>query len=445
MDNKNHVMDNKNHVVTGNKNHIKEIYMKDNKNDGIFSSSLQITYIACHDKCLYALNHTTKTLLWKYNTNGLCTSAPLATTDATRDSLDLVYVTLLTGKVLAIEQLTGRLEWQFVAGKPVFTSPGFFGRRRIVFGCADGALYCLEAIHGSLLWKFDTDSPIFSSPTITDYYYGDHDSHSKNYFKSENSTSKKCQQCTTDVKNEPDNSYDYVESENPRKRCKQDFTTVENEPDPNFHCAEESKSTSKKFKQESSTDTKKHLFCCFGSNDGYLYTLDKQGCLVWKSRIGIPVVSSPAILNPIAESKENFSASDALNSTDYPIISRNVATVDPKIPRFIVKQDHSESNASKSLDPVNPIISQFPVKQDHSESDSSMTTTITTTKKSVVPIVFCIDTKGGFHMCHLDTGTMITLCGMTHSGREVFSSPVVIGNRIVFGSRDDNVYFLETS
>ena len=297
------------------------------------TSPLQITFIACHDKYLYALNHTTKTLLWKHHTNGLCSSAPLATTAATCDASKLVYVALLTGKLLALDQLTGRLEWQFTASKPVFTSPGFFGRRRIVFGCVDGGLYCVEAARGTLLWKIETGGPIFSSPTVTNYH-----------------------------------DYSKFKADRHEKDC---------------YSADE-KTTSK--------GRKKQLYCCFGSNDGFLYTLDEHGSLVWKARIGMSVVSSPAILNPT--------------------------------------------------------ISRFPLKRNHSESDNGVTlrrVPSTTLMRKLLPIVFCIDTKGGFHMFRLDTGKRITVCGVTRSGGEVFSSPVVIGNRIVFGSRDDHVYFLEAS
>ena len=487
--NKNHAKEKVNHVITGNRS-----IAMDNKNTvtddrihvtndtvvGISSTSLQITFIACHDKYLYALNHTTKTLLWKYNTNGLCTSAALVTTTATRGSLDLVYVALLTGKVLAIEQLTGRLEWQFMAGKPIFTSPGFFGRHRIVFGCADGMLYCLEAARGSLLWKFETGAPIFSSPTITDYYYDNHnDSYSHDdepdsgihYIENDDFPSKRCTQNTDAAfENEPDGNYYSTERDNSSsKRFKQDSTAnmkcdnfpkriwhnpiVKNESDKDFNDEVSYNYTSKRFKHEdtsmkkfeefsskyNTSTKKKRLFCCFGSNDGYLYTLDEQGCLVWKARIGVPVVSSPAILNSIVESR-------------FPVLKRDESDSDAEVKKNLaaaVEDSILDFSAvpTKNLPIVSSKLPRFSLKRDQSESDSSVTTTttISTRKMLIVPTVFCIDTKGGFHMFQLETGRKVAVRGITHSNGEVFSSPVIVGNRIVFGSRDDHVYFLETS
>ena len=348
-------------------------------------STLHITFIACHDKYLYAFNHTTKTLLWKYNTKGLCNSTPLVTqtvpvamfnfssnsfvnddknrkmsypinnttninsSSSSSDTFNkshsqhLVYVTLLTGKVLAVDQLSGCLMWQFNAGKPVFTSPSFLRRNghelSVVFGCVDGCLYCVDAMCGQLVWKYKTDGPIFSSPTIVPV------------------TEEDC--CGEIVSSEVCHT--------------------------SFSCNDYQQQQQQQQQQQHFHKQDNISYCCFGSNDGFVHTIDQHGSLLWKARIGVPVVASPAIINP-------------------------------KVLQF---------------------------------TKSTMTSS---------HMVFCIDTKGGFHLFNLVTGEPINLCGggdgknkeqgggVTRCAGEVFSSPVAVGgDTIVFGSRDNHVYFLKVT
>ncbi|NOX56935.1 MAG: PQQ-binding-like beta-propeller repeat protein [Planctomycetes bacterium] len=55
--------------------------------------------------------------------------------------------------VHALDAATGRLLWSFTAGGRVDSPPTFY-RGRVLFGSADGWVYCLRAADGALAWRF---------------------------------------------------------------------------------------------------------------------------------------------------------------------------------------------------------------------------------------------------------------------------------------------------
>jgi len=58
-----------------------------------------------------------------------------------------------THTVYALDAGSGKVAWSFVADGAVDSPPSFY-RGRLVFGCADGWVYCLRASDGVLAWKF---------------------------------------------------------------------------------------------------------------------------------------------------------------------------------------------------------------------------------------------------------------------------------------------------
>ncbi|HUV63195.1 MAG TPA: PQQ-binding-like beta-propeller repeat protein [Sedimentisphaerales bacterium] len=56
-------------------------------------------------------------------------------------------------RVLALNASTGRELWQYSAGGRIDAPPTIYGNR-VVFGCADGHVYCLLAGDGELAWRF---------------------------------------------------------------------------------------------------------------------------------------------------------------------------------------------------------------------------------------------------------------------------------------------------
>ncbi len=56
-------------------------------------------------------------------------------------------------RVFALNASTGRELWQYSAGGRIDTPPTIYDNR-VVFGCADGHVYCLLAADGELAWRF---------------------------------------------------------------------------------------------------------------------------------------------------------------------------------------------------------------------------------------------------------------------------------------------------
>lgn len=56
------------------------------------------------------------------------------------------------GVVCCLDAASGKLLWDFVAGGRVDSSPTVY-RGRVIFGSADGCVYCLRASDGALIWR----------------------------------------------------------------------------------------------------------------------------------------------------------------------------------------------------------------------------------------------------------------------------------------------------
>lgn len=57
-------------------------------------------------------------------------------------------------KVHCLDPQTGEERWNFIAGGGVDSVPSLT-KGRVLFGCADGSVYCLNAADGGLAWRFD--------------------------------------------------------------------------------------------------------------------------------------------------------------------------------------------------------------------------------------------------------------------------------------------------
>jgi outer membrane protein assembly factor BamB len=65
----------------------------------------------------------------------------------------LVAATPEDHAVHALNAETGELRWSFTAGGAVDSPPTIY-RGKVVFGCADGWIYCLRAFDGQLVWRY---------------------------------------------------------------------------------------------------------------------------------------------------------------------------------------------------------------------------------------------------------------------------------------------------
>jgi len=65
----------------------------------------------------------------------------------------VVVADINTGAVHVLDADTGRHLWRFIAGGRVDSAPTLY-QGRVLFGCADGWIYCLDLSDGALAWRF---------------------------------------------------------------------------------------------------------------------------------------------------------------------------------------------------------------------------------------------------------------------------------------------------
>ncbi len=56
-------------------------------------------------------------------------------------------------ELYALNEATGKKDWSFTAGGRI-DSPPTYHRGRVLFGCADGWVYCLDASDGKMVWRY---------------------------------------------------------------------------------------------------------------------------------------------------------------------------------------------------------------------------------------------------------------------------------------------------
>jgi hypothetical protein len=65
-----------------------------------------------------------------------------------------IYVASIEDHTLyALDEANGQTEWTYMAGGRVDSPPSIY-KGRVIFGCADGYVYCLRETDGTLIWKF---------------------------------------------------------------------------------------------------------------------------------------------------------------------------------------------------------------------------------------------------------------------------------------------------
>jgi outer membrane protein assembly factor BamB len=152
-------------------------------------------YFGGDDGNVYAVDAADGHQLWKRTTGG-----PVAATPAI--SGETLYVGSYDGKFYALDKRTGTPRWKFTTGgERRFEAKGLHGMQpksqtiadsfdvylsspvvvegAVYFGSGDGNLYALDAESGELRWKFKTGDVVHASPAYADgvVFFGSWDSY----------------------------------------------------------------------------------------------------------------------------------------------------------------------------------------------------------------------------------------------------------------------------
>jgi outer membrane protein assembly factor BamB len=154
-----------------------------------------VIYFGGDDGNIYAVDAADGRELWKRKTGGPVSASPAI-------AGDMLYVGSYDGKFYALDRRTGVPRWKFrTEGERRFEAKGLHGMQpknqtvadpfdvflsspvvaggAVYFGSGDGHLYALDAATGDLRWKFTTGDVVHASPAYADgvVYFGSWDSY----------------------------------------------------------------------------------------------------------------------------------------------------------------------------------------------------------------------------------------------------------------------------
>ena len=154
-----------------------------------------VVYIGSFDGSLYAVDQETGKQKWKFDTPRQVASTPTVVNG-------VVYLRGFDAVLYAIDAATGTLKWRFTTeferrfqanrlhGLPpgyqtipdsydLFLSSPAVVNGKVYFGSGDGGVYAVDAASGQLVWKFSTGDVVHASPAVVNgvVYIGSWDSY----------------------------------------------------------------------------------------------------------------------------------------------------------------------------------------------------------------------------------------------------------------------------
>jgi outer membrane protein assembly factor BamB len=120
-------------------------------------------YIGCDSGKIHALELLTGKPIWEFNSG-----APIRCSPAVAS--DMVYSGSDSGEFVALDTPNGKKRWTFAAGGPVRGSPVVVGGI-VLFGANDHNLYALDRFTGKKLWSFRAADYCVQVPPVV---HGDH-------------------------------------------------------------------------------------------------------------------------------------------------------------------------------------------------------------------------------------------------------------------------------
>jgi eukaryotic-like serine/threonine-protein kinase len=129
-------------------------------------------YVLSDDGYLYKLHASNGKEIWRFDTGGGSLRRDLpgmqsAAYDYSASAATLnsgrVFIGSADGRMICVDEKTGKEIWSFKAGSMVRSIPAV-ASGAVYFGSFDHFIYALDEKTGALRWKFDTLEPVTSSP-----------------------------------------------------------------------------------------------------------------------------------------------------------------------------------------------------------------------------------------------------------------------------------------
>jgi len=118
-----------------------------------------IIYFGSNNGHLYGLNDDGKVKFDK-NLDGELKSSPVVVDDT-------IYIGSTNGNLYSIDTDKSK-NWDFTTGDEILSSPAYVNDTVIV-GSSDGNVYCLNTSKGDLVWKEDLNDKVISSPAVDEH------------------------------------------------------------------------------------------------------------------------------------------------------------------------------------------------------------------------------------------------------------------------------------
>jgi outer membrane protein assembly factor BamB len=118
-----------------------------------------VIYFGSDDGHLYGLDKDGKVEFNK-KLDGELKSSPVVIDDA-------IYIGSTNTKFYSIDTDKSK-NWDFTTGDEILSSPSYVNDT-VIFGSSDGNVYCLNESNGDLVWKVDLSNKVISSPTVDEH------------------------------------------------------------------------------------------------------------------------------------------------------------------------------------------------------------------------------------------------------------------------------------
>ncbi len=111
------------------------------------------------DNNIYALNASTGALLWSYRTGSYVQSSPVVVNG-------VVYTASYDANVYALDAVTGNALWIYPTGSGAVGSSPAVVNGLVYIGDNGGQVHAINAATGARVWKFNAGDTIYSSPSV---------------------------------------------------------------------------------------------------------------------------------------------------------------------------------------------------------------------------------------------------------------------------------------